>query len=348
LRLRYHAKSVMKPALILHGGAWAIPDDAVDDCREGIRSALEAGWEVLSSGGAAIDAVQAAIVVLEDDIAFDAGLGSHLNAAGHVQLDAILMDGATLKAGAVAAVEHVRNPILLARKVLEKSEHMMLVGEGAERFAESHGISLCEPDALVIGRERVAWSKCIGSEHAAEHHVGHESGTVGAVAIDRSGHMVAGTSTGGTCCKLPGRVGDSPLIGCGCYADQEAGGISCTGHGEGIMKIVMAKMAADLLGAAESAGSSSRKRRANVKSARVSAAAAKAVALAAGDGSQHTAQFVADACVRKLAHRAHTTGGLILLDRDGNPGAAFNTPRMAYGFVDTQGKFKVFPAPVHR
>ena len=114
------------------------------------------------------------------------------------------------------------------------------------------------------------------------------------------------------------------------------------------MKIVMAKMAADLLGAAESAGSSSRKRRANVKSVRVSASAAKAAALVAGDGSQHTAQFVADACVRKLAHRAHTTGGLILLDRDGNPGAAFNTPRMAYGFVDTQGKFKVFPAPVHR
>jgi beta-aspartyl-peptidase (threonine type) len=344
--LRYHSKSIMKPSLILHGGAWAIPDDAVEDCREGIRSALEAGWDVLSSGGGAIDAVQAAIVVLEDDISFDAGIGAHLNASGHVQLDAILMDGATLKAGAVAAVEHVRNPILLARAVLEKSEHMMLVGEGAERFAESHGISLCQPSALVIERERVAWSKCIGSEHAAEHHIGHESGTVGAVAIDRSGHMVAGTSTGGTCCKLPGRVGDSPLIGCGCYADQEAGGISCTGHGEGIMKIVMAKMAADLLAASESAGSSSRKRRANVKSARVSAG--KSTAAAVADGSQHTAQFVADACVRKLAHRARTTGGLILLDRDGNPGAAFNTPRMAYGFVDQQGKFEVFPAPVSR
>jgi L-asparaginase / beta-aspartyl-peptidase len=348
LRVRYHAKSIMKPALILHGGAWAIPDDAVEDCRKGIRRALEAGWDVLSSGGAAMDAVQAAIVVLEDDVAFDAGIGSHLNAAGHVQLDAIVMDGATLKAGAVAAVEHVKNPILLARKVLEKSEHMMLVGEGAERFAESHGVPLCEPDALVIERERVAWSKCIGSTHAAEHHVGHESGTVGAVAIDRSGHMVAGTSTGGTCCKLPGRVGDSPLIGCGCYADQEAGGISCTGHGEGIMKIVMAKMAADLLAASESAGSSSRKRRANVKtSTRASAAlSARAAALAAGDGAQHTAQFVADACIRKLAHRAHTTGGLILLDRDGNPGAAFNTPRMAYGYVDQGGKFKVSPAAV--
>jgi beta-aspartyl-peptidase (threonine type) len=340
-------ESTMKPALILHGGAWAIPDDAVEDCRKGIRRALEAGWKVLSSGGAAIDAVQAAIVILEDDVTFDAGVGAHLNAAGRVQLDAILMDGATLKAGAVAAVERVKNPILLARKVLEKSEHMMLVGDGAERFAESHGVAMCEPEALVIERERVAWSKCIGSAHAAEHHVGHESGTVGAVAIDRSGHMVAGTSTGGTCCKLPGRVGDSPLIGCGCYADQEAGGISCTGHGEGIMKIVMAKMAADLLAGAESAGSSSKKRRVSAARARVTMAKTTAAAAgAAGDGAQNTAQFVADACVRKLEHRAHTTGGLILLDREGNPGAAFNTPRMAYGFVDAEGRFKVFPAAV--
>lgn len=338
---------MIKPSFIIHGGAWAIPDDAVDDCRTGIQKALEAGWNILSLGGPAIDAVEAAIVALEDDFAFDAGVGSHLNAAGHVQLDAILMDGATLKAGAVAAVERVHNPIQLARKVLEHSEHMMLVGEGAERFAASHGIPLCEPDALVIERERVAWSKCIGSTHAAEHHVGHESGTVGAVAIDRGGHMVAGTSTGGTCCKLPGRVGDSPLIGCGCYADAEAGGISCTGHGEGIMKIVMAKMAADLLAASESAGSSSKKRRVNVKSARAGTAAGR-VAMSAKEASQNTAQFVADACVRKLAHRAHTTGGLILLDREGNPGAAFNTPRMAYGFVDGRGGFCVFPAAVGR
>jgi beta-aspartyl-peptidase (threonine type) len=334
----------MKPSFIIHGGAWAIPDDAVEDCRKGIQRALEVGWSILSSGGPAMDAVEAAIVVLEDDETFDAGVGAHLNAAGHVQLDAIVMDGATLKAGAVAAVERIHNPIRLARKVLEKSEHMMLVGDGAERFAASHGIPLCEPDALVIERERVAWSRCIGSAHAAEHHLGHESGTVGAVALDRSGHLVAGTSTGGTCCKLPGRVGDSPLIGCGCYADAEAGGISCTGHGEGIMKVVMAKMAADLLGSSDSAGSSSRKRRVNVKSARGAASSKLSSAATPSEASQATAQFVADACVRKLAHRAHTTGGLILLDRDGNPAAAFNTPRMAYGFVDPQGRFQVYPA----
>jgi L-asparaginase / beta-aspartyl-peptidase len=342
----------MKPSFIIHGGAWAIPDEQVADCRAGIERALTAGWKILSKGGAAIDAVEAAIVILEDDDIFDAGMGSHLNALGHVQLDAIVMDGATLKAGAVAAVERVHNPIQLARKVLEKSEHMMLVGDGAERFAESHGIPLVAPETMIIERERIAWSRCIGSEHAAEHHVGHESGTVGAVALDATGHLVAGTSTGGTCCKLPGRVGDSPLIGCGCYADQEAGGVSCTGHGEGIMKIVMAKMATDLLSGSETAGSSSQKRRANVKSARVASGRIGRATLLAAQSSKETgaitAQFVADACVRKLAHRAHTTGGLILLDRDGNPGAAFNTPRMAYGYVDAKGAFQLFPAPVKR
>jgi beta-aspartyl-peptidase (threonine type) len=295
-----------------------------------------------------MDAVEAAIVILEDDTTFDAGIGSHLNSDGRVQVDAILMDGATLKAGAVAAVERVRNPIMLARKVLEESEHMMLVGEGAENFGSSHGVALCAPEDLVIDRERVAWSKCIGSAHAAEHHVGHESGTVGAVALDRGGHLVAGTSTGGTCCKLPGRVGDSPLIGCGCYADEEAGGISCTGHGEGIMKIVMAKMAADLLGASETAGSSSRVARVNTLKKSAGASSRGRKKTEENLLSANTAQFVADACVRKLAHRAHTTGGLILLDREGNPAVAFNTPRMAYGFVQADGTFQIGPGSVER
>jgi L-asparaginase / beta-aspartyl-peptidase len=341
----------MKPSLIIHGGAWAIPDEQVADCRAGIERALTAGWKILTRGGAAMDAIEAAIVILEDDEIFDAGMGAHLNALGRVQLDAIMMDGKTLKAGAVAAVERIHNPIQLARKVLEKSDHMMLVGDGAERFAQSHGIPLVAPESLIIERERVACSRCIGSEHAAEHHIGHESGTVGAVALDSSGHLMAGTSTGGTCCKLPGRVGDSPLIGCGCYADEEAGGVSCTGHGEGIMKIVMAKMATDLLSESETAGSSSQKRRVDVKSARAATQtrASRAALLSAKSSKEvNTAQFVADACVRKLAHRAHTTGGLILLDRYGNPGAAFNTPRMAYGYVDAKGGLQLFPAPVKR
>ena len=310
----------MKPSLVIHGGAWNIPDEAVPDCRAGIRRALEAGWKVLSSSGTAIDAVEAAIVILEDDSTFDAGFGSHLNRDGHAQLDAIVMDGKTLKAGAVAAVEHIRNPIRLARLVLEKSEHMMLVAVGAEKFATEHGLALSRPEELVHPRERIAWQRCLEDSHAAEHHRGHEQGTVGAVAIDGEGNLAAGTSTGGTCCKFPGRVGDSPLIGCGCYADAEAGGVSCTGHGEGIMKIVMAKMATDLL-----------------HDQRVLAPhREKGAALS-------IAQAVADACVRKLAHRAHTTGGLILLDRYGLPGAAFNTPRMAYGYVEPNGSFHIAP-----
>jgi L-asparaginase / beta-aspartyl-peptidase len=311
----------LKPSLIIHGGAWDIPDEAVEDCRAGIGRALLAGWNILEMGGAAIDAVQTAILILEDDPAFDAGFGSHLNADGRVQLDAIIMDGASLKAGAVAAVEHVRNPILLARAVLEKSDHMMLVAAGAEKFAAEHGIPLCAPETLVHERERIAWALCKQDSHAAEYHRGHESGTVGAVALDRSGRLIAATSTGGTCCKLPGRVGDSPLIGCGCYADAEAGGVSCTGHGEGIMKIVMAKMATDLL-----------------HDQRVLLPHREK-----NDQPPSLAQAVADASIRKLGLRAHASGGLILLDRDGNPAAAFNTKRMAYGYVEPGGSFRIAP-----
>jgi beta-aspartyl-peptidase (threonine type) len=311
----------LKPSLIIHGGAWDIPDEAVEDCRAGIGRALEAGWNILETGGAAIDAVQTAILILEDDPAFDAGFGSHLNVDGRVQLDAIIMDGASLKAGAVAAVEHIRNPILLARAVLEKSDHMMLVAAGAEKFAAEHGIPLCAPETLVHERESMAWALCKEDSHAAENHRGHESGTVGAVALDRSGRLIAATSTGGTCCKLPGRVGDSPLIGCGCYADAEAGGVSCTGHGEGIMKIVMAKMATDLL-----------------HDQRVLLPHREK-----NDQPLSLAQAVADASIRKLTLRAHASGGLILLDRDGSPAAAFNTRRMAYGYVEPGGSFRIAP-----
>jgi beta-aspartyl-peptidase (threonine type) len=279
----------------------------------------------LSDGGAAIDAVEAAIVALEDDPTFDAGVGSHLTRDGRVQLDAIMMDGKTLKAGAVAAVERIRNPIRLARRILEKSEHMMLVGAGAEQFATENGIPLCDPEELITEGERAAWSRCLEDSHAAEHHLGHEQGTVGAVALDSKGNLFAGTSTGGTCCKHSGRVGDSPLIGCGCYADSEWGGVSCTGHGEGIMKIVMAKMAVDLLSTPPDDPSALRPKPGGSQAER------------------NLAQFVADACVRKLAHRVHTTGGIILLDRDGHPAGAFNTPAMAYGFVEKDGSFRITP-----
>jgi beta-aspartyl-peptidase (threonine type) len=301
----------MKPSLIVHGGAWDIPDEAVGACNEGCQNALAAGWSILASGGSAIEAVEAAVMVLEDDPVFDAGYGSHLNADGEVECDAIVMDGSTLGAGSAAGLRRVKNPIRLARKILEDCPHMMLVGEGAERFAEDSGLALCKPEELVSEAEWQAYLRCSKDEHAAMHHRGHEQGTVGAVAMDREGRLFAATSTGGTCCKLPGRVGDSPLIGCGCYADSEAGGVSSTGYGEAIMKIIMAKTAVDFL------------RR---------------------DGSQSEtnlgrAQRAAQDSVDLLAKRGKGTGGLILLDRSGTPALAFNTPRMAYGYVDSNGRF---------
>ena len=237
----------MRPSLIVHGGAWDIPDEAVDACKSGCLRALHAAWAVLTNGGHALDAIEAAVTVLEDDPVFDAGFGSHLNLDGQVECDAIVMDAATLRAGSVAGLHRVKNPIRLARAVLEKCPHMMLIGEGAERFGVEHDISLCDPEALVSPAEREAWFRCSKDSHAAEHHRGHEQGTVGAVALDENGRLFAATSTGGTCCKLPGRVGDSPLIGCGCYADSETGAVSSTGYGEAIMKVVLAKTAADFL-----------------------------------------------------------------------------------------------------
>jgi beta-aspartyl-peptidase (threonine type) len=314
----------MKPALIVHGGAWDIPDAAVPACKSGCERALTAGWRILEAGGSALDAVEAAVVILEDDPVFDAGYGSHLNLNGRVECDAIVMDGSTLRAGAVATLQHVRNPVRLARKVLENCPHMMLAAEGAERFAHEQGIKLCANEELVTDAEREAWSKCKLDKHAAAFHRGHEQGTVGAVAIDRNGQLFAATSTGGTCCKLPGRVGDSPLIGCGCYADQEAGGLSCTGYGEAIMKIVMAKTATDLLRHSPDGN----KTPAILPSPQNNPAPC----------NTESAMVAARASVELLARRTRATGGLILLDRDGNPGWAFNTPRMSYGYVQTDGR----------
>jgi L-asparaginase / beta-aspartyl-peptidase len=307
----------MQPSLIVHGGASDIPDDAVQACNSGCHRALSAGWSILSRGGSALDAVEASILVLEDDPVFDAGFGSHLNLDGRVECDAIIMDGATLRAGSVAAVGRIKNPIRLARAVFENCPHMMLVAEGAERFAVQQGLPLCDPLELVSAAEREAWQRCRKDQHATAHHRGHDQGTVGAVAIDQQGRLFAATSTGGACCKLPGRVGDSPLIGCGCYADSRLGGVSCTGYGEAIMKIVMARAAADLLGLAGSAADP------GVARAETSSAAMNA----------------ARAAVELLASRTGGTGGLILLDRHGVPGFAFNTPRMARGYVTGAGAF---------
>jgi L-asparaginase / beta-aspartyl-peptidase len=293
------------PVMVVHGGAWAIPDNVVEDHLKGVRQALSEGWRVLEGGGSALDAVEAAIISMEDDEAFDAGRGSFLTRDGRVQMDALMMDGNTLRAGGVGCVEHIRNPIKVARMVLDESPHVYFVGEGAERFAQEHGMELCANEALIIEREVERLREAQEKEKAGQPDLtfaGPESShdTVGAVALDAAGNIAAGTSTGGTLNKAPGRVGDSSLIGCGCYADNLSGAASCTGWGEPIMKLVLAKWAADRVR---------------------SGCAPDAVA--------------ADA-MSYLERRLKGHGGIILLDQRGRFGIAHNTPRMAWALKSTE------------
>ena len=217
-------------AIIVHGGAHPVDDDKIEASDRACLAAVGAGTAILERGGSALDAVEAAIRVLEDDPVFNAGYGSALNADGEVENDAAIMEGAKLAAGAVASIRGVRNPIAAARKVME-TEHVLLSGEGARRFAEQSGVDLCEPDELIHDDQRRDWEaskKTRGSD------------TVGAVAMDARGTFAAGTSTGGLMHKRPGRIGDSPLVGLGLYADNSAGGVSMTGDGEMIMRMALA------------------------------------------------------------------------------------------------------------
>jgi isoaspartyl peptidase/L-asparaginase-like protein (Ntn-hydrolase superfamily) len=377
-------KGSVKPVLLVHGGAWAMPNDAVAAHERGIQAALAAGWAALGRGGTAVDAVEAAVTVMEDDDTFDAGRGSFLTRDGRVQLDALLMNGADLRTGGVACVERLRNPIQAARLVLEKSPHVYFVGAGAERFATQHGMRLVDNAELIVPRERERLMRFQRDEAAggvdttfsgvpAEFSLSHPSGeeppdewgtrefevtqaslphpiaedakgwatreemqipfgddnkrgrgeaeaeleaeveralpdamriddptlrshdTVGAVALDGFGNLAAATSTGGTLSKAPGRVGDSSLIGCGCYADNESAAVSLTGWGEPIMKLVLGKWAVDRV----AAGASPEE------------AACEAIAY--------------------LYKRLGGHGGMILLGPDGRMGIAHNTPRMAWG-----------------
>jgi beta-aspartyl-peptidase (threonine type) len=324
------------PTLLVHGGAWAISDADAAAHEAGVRRALEIGHEILARGGAAIDAVEAAVAILEDDTTFDAGRGSFLTADGRVQLDALLMDGGRMKAGGVACVERIRNPIHAARIVLEQSPHVYFVGPGAEAFAQAHGMPLIDNAELVLDRERTRLAQA-QARHAAglsdqtfsgleddkgpetalaldrNHDQNHDRNldpnedptkshdTVGAVALDTHGNLAAATSTGGTLNKTPGRVGDSSLIGCGCYADNLAAAVSLTGWGEPIMKLVLGKWATD----------------------RVAAGSAPEIA--------------AREAISYLYNRLGGHGGIILLGPDGRFGLAHNTPAMAWGIATPGG-----------
>lgn len=235
----------MVPALIAHGGAGADPERR-DEYRDGLREALAAGWARLHHGGSALDGVEACVAALEANPLFNAGYGSALTEAGTVECDASIMEGAGLAAGAIGAVSGVVSPIGLARRVLEDGRHILLVGEGAHRFARERGVPLCDPDALVTERQRARLADRLAGRATAP--VAHDrAGTVGAVAIDARGVIAAGTSTGGYVGKRVGRVGDSALIGCGTYADDRLGGVSTTGHGEAFIRTVLAKTALDVL-----------------------------------------------------------------------------------------------------
>jgi len=275
-----------------------MPDDMVEAHLHGVRNAVAAGWRALNGDGSALDAVEEAVVIMEDDETFDAGRGSFLNRDGRVQLDALIMDGATLRAGGVGCVEHLPNPVRVARKVLSESPHVYFVAEGAERFAIEHGVTLCKNEDLIIPREieRLRDYQAHAKAHSNDLFaptISHD--TVGAVALDGDGNIAAATSTGGTLNKAPGRLGDSSLIGCGCFADNKTAAASTTGWGEPIMKLVLAKWAADRVGAG------------------------------------NLPEWVAAEAMNYLNSRVNGHGGIILLDARGRFGIAHNTPRMTWG-----------------
>ncbi len=240
----------MSIAIVVHGGAGssAAVDDA-DRAREGCLAAARRGYALLRQGASALDAVEAAATVLEDDPRFNAGTGSCLTRDGEVEMDACLMDGADLRVGAVALVRTMKNPIRLARAVMERTPHVLLAGEGASRLAGEAGLEQVSPSSLVTERSLRRWR-----EHLAKSSPPTTSGgTIGAVAIDARGHVAAATSTGGMTGKLPGRIGDTPIPGAGTYADDASGAASATGHGEMILRVTLTRVVCDRLGAGETA-----------------------------------------------------------------------------------------------
>jgi beta-aspartyl-peptidase (threonine type) len=296
------------PVLLVHGGAWDIPADQLEAHTQGVLRAVELGYALLMRGASALDAVEAAVTSLEDDETFDAGRGSFLTRDGRVQLDALLMDGRTLRAGGVACVERLKNPIQAARLVLERSPHVYFVGAGAEAFAQEHGMNLIDNAELVLERERERLAAAqaraqagipdptfSGPQLLADSH-----DTVGAVALDAGGNLAAATSTGGTLNKAPGRVGDSSLIGCGGYADNRSAAASLTGWGEPIMKLVLGKWAVDRV-------------------------------------PQLGPEQAAQDAIAYLHARLQGHGGIILLGPNGRFGIAHNTPRMAWAFSNREG-----------
>jgi beta-aspartyl-peptidase (threonine type) len=309
---------IEKFGLVLHGGAGTIERSKMTPEREreyrvGLERALMAGHEILKRGGSSLDATEAAVRVLEDDPHFNAGKGAVFTSAGTNEMDAAIMDGKTLAAGAVASLKHIKNPISLARLVMEKSGHVMMDGEGAEAFARENGIELVDQKYFYTRERWEALEKIKAAEKSRTGAAGKafiitdqdRHGTVGAVALDRNGNLAAATSTGGTTNKRPGRVGDSPVIGAGTYANNSTCAVSATGDGEYFIRATVAHDVSTLMEYR-------------------------------GMPLKEAAQSVLDK-VAKLGG----SGGLIAIDRQGNIALPFNTSGMYRGHVDPNGKFVV-------
>jgi beta-aspartyl-peptidase (threonine type) len=287
-----------KPALVIHGGAWEIPDEEIENHINGLAEALSQGWHLLKKGRSALDVVEETVALLEDDPTFDAGRGSVLNTDGSIEMDASIMDGLSLDAGAVAALRNFPNPVRIARCVLDKTEHILLAGKGCEEFAKQEGFTQVPIEQLLTNRELERLKRLIlDHRFRTPHAFGGKHGTVGAVAMDNYGSIAAATSTGGSPRKIPGRVGDSPLIGCGTYADNQIGGVSCTGWGESIIKVMLAKVVVDFM------------------------------------NEGHDAQSAADKGINHLKVKVEGLGGIICIDHQGQVGICYNTPRMARGYM---------------
>jgi beta-aspartyl-peptidase (threonine type) len=292
-------------ALVIHGGAGTISPEQITpemerDLRAGLQRSLDAGYIILKSGGSSLDAVVAAVRALEDDPLFNAGRGAVFTSAGTHEMDAAIMDGRTLRAGAVGGIKRVKNPILLARAIMEKSPHVMLTAEGAEDFARELELEIVEQEYFYTEQrwqvlERVRATRTESLSDADRH------GTVGAVALDQSGNLAAATSTGGNTNKWPGRIGDTPVIGAGTYANNETCAVSATGDGEFFIRAVAGHDVSALM-----------------------------------EYRQLNLADAADAVVDKVGALGGT-GGLIAVDRDGNIALPFSTAGMYRGYVAVDG-----------
>ncbi len=284
---------MVKPVIVVHGGAWGIPDEQIDENIKGVEEAAKQGWNILKDGSA-LDAVIAAVNSLEDNPVFDAGIGSVLTEDGTVEMDALIMDGRSLGAGAVAGLRDVRYPIRLARLVMEKTPHVLMIGAGANKLAEEFGVERITQDQLVTDEARRGLDEWLKEKRFGET-FGHD--TVGAVALDSEGNLAAATSTGGVTGKRVGRVGDVPIIGSGGYADNRVGAVSTTGHGESILKVNLAKLVLSYMDSGMD----------------IQEAAEKAL------GYMHV--------------RVKGNGGLIAVDPQGNIAYAFTTKRMVWASI---------------